>query len=386
MKVVFLSNYFNHHQQCFSEAMYKRIGDGYTFIESSEMRDERKKLGYGIDNLPPYVKRLYADSDSLSQCIDLIDTADVVIAGSAPEKYLKSRKKQNRLVFRYQERLFKQTLSFVQKLKRKVAFRIYNPQCKKIYLLCASAYTASDYDKLGLFKEKAYKWGYFPAFKKYDIVSLISKKKKNKIMWCGRFIDWKHPEYALYVAERLKNEGYDFSIDFIGTGVLVEELKCQAKKMGLENEVNFLGAMKPEKVREYMENTPIFMSTSNFEEGWGAVLNEAMNSGCAVVASQAVGAAPFLVKHGENGLLFENENVNDLYRCVKKLLDHTEDCERLGINAYKTISKSWNADVAAERFIALVESIIISGQCNLFDEGPCSRAEILENDWFGESK
>ncbi len=386
MKVVFLSNYFNHHQQYFSNAMYRLIGDEYTFMETSEMRNERKKLGYGIDTLPPYVKRLYNNPDELSQCVDLINRADVVIAGSAPEKFLRYRKKQNQLVFRYQERLLKQNLNPVQKLKRKIAFRIRNPKRKEIYLLCASAYTAADYKKIGLFGGKAYKWGYFPDFKEYDISSLIAQKKKNKILWCGRFLPLKHPEYALYVAKKLKNEGYDFSIDFIGIGILEETLKNEAKKMGLENDVTFLGAMKPDQVRQHMEKSKIFMFTSNFEEGWGVVLNEAMNSGCAVVASHAIGSVPFLLKHNENGLIFENENEDDLYRLVKYLLDYPAEQERLGENAYKTLAKSWNPAVAAERFLALAESIRMSGRCDFFCEGPCSHAEIFENDWFRGEK
>lgn len=381
MKVVFLSNYFNHHQQCFSDAMYKLIGDGYKFIETSEMREERKKLGYGIDQLPPYVKRLSDTLDNLAQCVGLINDADVVIAGSTPEKLLRYRKKQNQLVFRYQERMFKQNLSFIQKLKRKIAFLSYNPRGKEIYLLCASAYAAADYNKLGLFKGRAYKWGYFPAFIEHDIVSLLNKKIKNKIIWCGRFIDWKHPEYALYVADRLKREGYDFTIDFIGTGLLEDELKRESVARRLE-EITFLGAMKPEKVRMHMEEAAILLFTSNFEEGWGAVLNEAMNSGCALVASHAAGSVPYLLKHRENGLIFENEKADDLYRCVKYLLDHPQEQERLGANAYKTIVQDWNPTIAAERFLMLVESIRMSGECDLFGDGPCSRAEILENDWF----
>ena len=383
MKVVFLSNYFNHHQQHFSDAMYKLLGGEYIFIATSEMREERKKLGYGIEHLPPYVKRLYHTPDSETQCLALIDEADVVIVGSAPEKLLRYRKKRNQLVFRYQERIWKPSLGFVQKLKRKTAYRLYNPKGKEIYLLCASAYTTADYRTLGLFGDRAYKWGYFPYFKEYDIASLLAQKKKNKILWCGRLIDLKHPEYALYVAERLKQEGYEFSIDFIGTGLLEDTLKCETKKMGLENEVAFLGAMKPEQVRGYMEKSAVFMFTSNFEEGWGAVLNESMNSGCAVVASHAIGSVPFLVKHGENGLVFENENAEDLYRRVKYLLDHPEEQKHLGANAYRTIASCWNPAVAAERFLTLVESIQMRGQCDLFDEGPCSRSEILENDWFG---
>ena len=383
MKVVFLSNYFNHHQQFFSDAMYRLIGEDYTFIETSEMREERKKLGYGISVFPPYVKQLYKSPDELNECVKLINDADVVVAGSAPEKFLKHRKRSNKLIFRYQERSLKQDLNLKQKLKRIVAFLIRNPKNKEIYLLCASAYASADYKKIGLFKDKAYKWGYFPNFKEHSIESLLAQKPKNRILWCGRFIWWKHPEYALHIASRLKNEGYDFSIDIVGTGSMEEELKREAEKKGLEECVNFIGAMKPEQVREQMEKASIFMFTSNFEEGWGAVLNEAMNSGCAVVASHAAGSVPYLLEDNANGLIFENGNVDDLYNKIKFLLDNPEEQKTLGAKAYRTIAEMWNPKVAAERFLAVVKAIKESGNCKLFCDGPCSKAEIITNNWFG---
>lgn len=386
MKVVFLSNYFNHHQQFFSDAMYRLIGEDYTFIETSKMREERKKLGYGIDVFPPYVKQLHKNPAELTECMELINSANVVITGSAPEKLLKYRKKHNKLILRYQERCFKQDLNLKQKAKRILANLIYNPKGKEIYLLCASAYTAADYKKMGLFKNRAYKWGYFPSFKEHDVEEVLTQKAQNRILWCGRFLWWKHPEYALYVAERLKNDGYDFSLEIIGTGSMEEELKREAEKRELGKHVTFLGAMKPEKVREHMKKTPIFMFTSNFEEGWGAVLNEAMNSGCAVVASHAAGSVPYLLENNKNGLVFENGNKDDLYNKIKHLLDNPEEQKRLGKNAYNTIAASWTPNVAAERFLALAQEIEESGECNLFCEGPCAKAEIITNNWFGECK
>ena len=72
---------------------------------------------------------------------------------------------------------------------------------KPIFLLCASAFTSLDYSKFGLFKEKAFKWGYFPETKIYENVSeLIYSKDCGKILWCGRFINWKHPDDAINAA------------------------------------------------------------------------------------------------------------------------------------------------------------------------------------------
>ena len=53
-----------------------------------------------------------------------------------------------------------------------------------------------------------------------------------------------------------------------------------------------------------MERADIYLATSDRQEGWGAVINEAMNSGCAVVADHMMGAVPYLISHEENGMIY----------------------------------------------------------------------------------
>ena len=45
MKVVFISNFINHHQLPFSKEMIKLIGDGYRFIATEPIAQERLDLG-----------------------------------------------------------------------------------------------------------------------------------------------------------------------------------------------------------------------------------------------------------------------------------------------------------------------------------------------------
>ena len=47
----------------------------------------------------------------------------------------------------------------------------------------------------------------------YDVDKLINNKKKNSIVWAGRLIDWKHPEYAIEAAKQLKAEAYEFELN-----------------------------------------------------------------------------------------------------------------------------------------------------------------------------
>ena len=58
------------------------------------------------------------------------------------------------------------------------------------------------------------------------------------------------------------------------------------------------------------------------------------------------------------------------------ILDDRHFCEQLGKETYRTLSDTWNARVAAERFISLSE-LLIKGEQIDFKEGPCSRAGIV---------
>ena len=59
MKIVFLSNYYTHHQAPFCEAMYMRLGNDFCFIQTSEMTESRLNLGWGMDSIPSLVKKNY---------------------------------------------------------------------------------------------------------------------------------------------------------------------------------------------------------------------------------------------------------------------------------------------------------------------------------------
>ena len=200
-------------------------------------------------------------------------------------------------------------------------------------------------------------------------------------------IDLKHPEHAIGVAKRLKADGYQFTLRMIGNGVLEEEMRRLVEQENLTDCVELLGAMKPEQVREYMEQSEIFLFTSDRNEGWGAVLNESMNAACAVVANSMIGAAPFLVQHGENGYLYDDRDPEDLYRRVKYLLDHAEARKSMARKAYRTMADEWNAENAAKRFVELCERMLGGAYKPFpFADGVCSKAPILRNYWFKARK
>lgn len=381
MKIVFVSNYLNHHQRLLCEQFIKRCSS-FCFIECEPTQVQ----GYQERIDAPYVVQYNNSCDSIVR--EIIKEADVVIFGGCPNELIELRMKENKLSFLYSERFFKKGTwrRFIPRTRKKVIERVAKYAEANLYVLCASAYLKKDLSYFAFPERKCLKWGYFPETRHYDLDRLMKKNaSKVQLFWAGRMLDWKHPDDAIFVAKYLKDKGYDFHLQMIGDGEMMPQIKENLQTNCLSDVVTLFGSLTPEQVREKMEQSNIFLFTSDYQEGWGAVLNEAMNSGCAVVASHAIGSVPYLLKHNKNGLIYRSGDVDGLYESVKYLMDTPGEQERLGKAAYETITGLWNAEVAAERLINLSEHLLAGEKYpDLYRTGPCSRAEIIKDDWFYE--
>ena len=384
MKCVFVSNYFNHHQASLANELKKLCEGQFWFISTIDVPEGRKKLGYASDCFPDYVVLSHKSKSLKKYSLNLINSADVVIVGSAPESYIKKRLSSNKLTFRCQERLYKEDIDKKRLPLLYLKHYLKHIRYKNLYLLCASAFTSADYSKTYAFEDKAYKWAYFTEIKKYDnIDNIISDKQPHSILWVGRLIKFKHPELVVELAHRLKEEGYDFSVNIIGVGEMYDDIEKLIKDYGLTDCIHMLGSMPPEQVRTYMEKSEIFLFTSGKEEGWGAVLNESMNSACAVIASHAIGSVPYLLNNGQNGFVYRDGDIDDIYCKVKTLLDTPQKRKELAKKAYYTMRNEWNAENAAKKFYSLVNIMLEESENKFpYKDGVCSKAEITSDDWF----
>ena len=223
---------------------------------------------------------------------------------------------------------------------------------------------ASDLEIIKAYPGKKLCWGYFPPVKHLDAQQLLSNKNKEvpHILWAARMIDWKHPELPIYGAKVLKENHIPFHLTMIGGGILETWVKEKIREYDLGQEVTLLGYQPPETVREYMEASDIFLMTGDRREGWGAVANEAMNSCCAVLADVNTGAAPFLIRQGENGMLYDTGN-RKLF--ADRLLTLARDGalrQRLGQEAYRTIAETWNAEYAASALLKVIETTVMKNK------------------------
>ena len=381
MTVTFISNYINHHQIPFSNALYELLGEDYHFIQTEPMEEERLAMGWSNagENLP-YVLLL---SEQEEKCRRLILESDVLLAGwSGREDLVQERMLQGKLTVRISERIYREgqwkaisPKGLIHKYKEHTRFRKGNA-----YLLCAGAYVASDFSIIRAYPGKMYRFGYFPETRHYTPEELAEKKAgsgRTDIVWAARFIPLKHPEYMLKLARSLKeNPAGDFHIHMVGGGELEEEMKRLTKEYQVEDVITFYGFKTPEEVRSIMESCHIQIFASNYLEGWGAVVNEAMNSGCVPVGNVQAGAIPYLIHHGENGMIYPDDSYEKMEEVVRYLLMHPEEIKEMGQRAYETIVKQWNAEEAAKRLLTMIEGWQ-NGNALPYEEGPLSPAPVI---------
>ena len=379
MTLTFVSNFLNHHQLPLCKAFTKLLSPNkFHFVACEKIAKERITMGYeDMNEKYPFVIKAYQSDANYRDALELIVSSDVVILGACPIELCKIRSRSGKLTFRFCERIFKNGTwhRFLPTTMSKIYQGYTKYRNREFYILCASAYLANDLSLVGFNRKKCFKWGYFPEIKRYELEKLLGKKANQEIniLWVGRMIWWKHPEDALYAIKYFSDKDIKCTLTLIGEGDKKEEMKQLSIRLGIQEKVFFKDFCNEHEVRQYMESANIYIFSSGKEEGWGAVLNEAMNSGCVVIANQHAGSTPYLVRHGQNGLIYNGSQL-DLYRCLDEYTKNQKNMVQLGLNAYQTMTEIWNSDNAAQKFIRLVTQLQQKENWSLFTDGPCSLA------------
>jgi glycosyltransferase involved in cell wall biosynthesis len=112
----------------------------------------------------------------------------------------------------------------------------------------------------------------------------------------------------------------------VGEGDLRPEMEKYIAEHKLKN--TFLtGFVNQSTIASYYAMSDVFVMCSGIGETWGLSVNEAMNFEKPVIVSRTCGCASDLVKHGINGFLFQEGDIEELASCIDKVL--SEDTFRL---------------------------------------------------------
>ena len=141
-----------------------------------------------------------------------------------------------------------------------------------------------------------------------------------------------------------------------GDGAEKEKLHFLAKELKLRN-VEFLGQVAQEKMPDLYDRADIYLNSSNVDNMPNSII-EAFAAGTPVVSTDA-GGIPYIVEHGETGLLVAKNDCEGLAREAVRILENKELAKKIIAAARRECSKYDWKNVRAkwlELYTALAES------------------------------
>ena len=148
----------------------------------------------------------------------------------------------------------------------------------------------------------------------------IHGNEQFKIVQVGRlFKETKGQDILIEAVAKLRQQGVtNITVDFIGDGASMVELKQLAQERGLANCVNFLGAMPRKNIYEKLCQYDLLVQPSR-DEGFGLTVAEGMAATIPVLVSNLAGPME-VIAGGRYGNIFEL-GANEVDNCAKQIAE-----------------------------------------------------------------
>jgi len=179
-------------------------------------------------------------------------------------------------------------------------------------------------------------------------ININGLKYEKNIISIGRLSKDKGHKYLIEAFSKLNNQ--DWKLHIVGDGPEMLNLKILVDKLNLKKNVIFHGHLKD--FSSILQKTSIFVLPSLYE-GFPNALLEAMSIPLACISSDCVAGPREIIQNGVNGLLFEPQNVNDLFCKLDYLVSNKEQQINLRNEALKV-----RQEYSSEKIFALLNNII----------------------------
>jgi glycosyltransferase involved in cell wall biosynthesis len=183
------------------------------------------------------------------------------------------------------------------------------------------------------------------------------------VLYAGRLEDGKGLEYLLEAFAQV--DVAEARLVLVGDGAQRTDLERAARRARLADRVVFAGYVLPEETPLYYAMAAVLVlpsiSTPRGREPWGLVVNEAMNQGVPVIATEAVGAAAGgLVQNGVNGWVVPERDSLALARALRRTLRDPVLRAALSRGARRTIA-GWDNERMVQGFRAAIAAVTAKG-------------------------
>lgn len=154
-----------------------------------------------------------------------------------------------------------------------------------------------------------------------------------RILFVGRLDERKGLRYLLEAMPMmLQQQAVELRV--VGKGILEEDLTAQCHKLGLDNQVRFLGFVTKDELAEEYASCDVFVlpaivDSKGDTEGLGIVMIEALAHGKPVIASE-VGGIPDVIRDGETGILIPEKRPEAIAAAVLHTLENPDYAAQIG--------------------------------------------------------
>lgn len=196
-----------------------------------------------------------------------------------------------------------------------------------------------------------------PHFYADPPVPLPWQDREPKVVFIGRL----GPEKGVHVLlEAWKEWGNTApSLEVIGDGPDRVALQESVKGTEIEQRVSLRGQLPFSETQSLLARARLLVLPSLCFECFPMVIREAFALGVPVAGSR-LGAIPYIVADGENGVLFAPGDSSDLYRVVTKAWDTPGELSALGEEAREEFDRKYTADMNYEQLISIYEAARIN--------------------------
>jgi len=174
------------------------------------------------------------------------------------------------------------------------------------------------------------------------------------ILFVGRLNEQKGVEVLIKAMKKIKNVISNSKLLVIGEGNYRTHLEKLVHELGLGGNVNFLGPIQKSKLPGYYSRADVFVLPSVTSkigtESFGLVLLEAMSCGTCVIGSSS-GGIKDIIKDGENGLIFQEKNHEQLADKIISVLKDDTLRDKLAKKGQKFARSNYGWDKITKKFL-----------------------------------
>ena len=236
---------------------------------------------------------------------------------------------------------------------KQIISHIKKKACKKNYNIKEITYISPicDQKKFELCKPEKSKYEFFKknfglSIKNLPIICTIANMYKDGVK--NHILLFK----AIYKLVYQKNKKVQLIL--AGTGPSQESLKNKVKTLKLTQYIYFLG--RTNKIPEVLFYSDMKVLPS-LHEGFSMVLTEASLMKKPIIAPTQTGAIN-IIKHNKTGLLFKNNDVDDLINQIEHILNNYKLGQTLGIQAYNFVKTNFSIEENIKNHILLYNKIV----------------------------